>query len=301
MKFANLFNQRGFPKTSKELSNFADRLRDGKIPCEKNKIVDAIYSVVTVLEYEFVNSQFIGRTFRKKCYQEMIFTVYKALKNMGVIDFIRVSKEPFQYFSKRVAEVLRNIRPFHDYQEEFVQEIMNKSGFVTKNNISIAEETSGTIEKTVLLFHFKAYLYLLFIEGVFDDITRLWYFHKYLSINPNYTPISRDLKRLNVDGILHTLRRNSYPIPIFLENWKEKKFWRNAIAHCTVNFDPKKKIIHFVVYDRLNPEITVYDEFVILHDFQTVCLELEDTLNAFDLGLKVLQMSAELGKNLQTM
>jgi len=88
----------------------------------KKELLNVLYSAASALKNEFVNSQFAGRYYRKKCCDERISRVFDAGKNRGVVDFVEVYKEPSQYFSNRIRDVVYNIQPFQAYQEKFVQD-----------------------------------------------------------------------------------------------------------------------------------------------------------------------------------
>jgi hypothetical protein len=246
---------------------------------------------------EFVNSKFPGKEYRRKCYEEMISTIFDAMKNRMTSGAIMASNEPLRYFSKRVFEAQRNVEPFISYQERFARELVKRGSLTPNTLIPIIEEKNVVAEDKAVLFHFKAYLFLLRVEGIFDDIARLWYFFKKLSVDPSYEPKIQDLKSLDVNGVIRLLRAYHYPIPVFLENWEEKNSWRNAIAHCTASFDPTMNTIDFVDYTPYTDHVA-YEEVVTLYDFQTRCLEIEGTIGSFELAIRIMQLVSDVARNL---
>jgi|GEM_PF-2771268 hypothetical protein len=294
LKWVNIFKNQGLPETSTELSAISNRLRKGSIPFQQKTILNLLYSVASAMKREFIGSQLLGVSYREECFEEMIST-FDVIRNMGVVDFVKASEESFRYFSNRITNVIRNIRPFQEFHINFMQDLQKETASLTYGKNFVVCEDKGFGEKKALMFHFKAYLYLLMVEGVFDDLARIWYFLKSLAIDPKSAPKVEDLKRLTVDMILTKLDSRKRSVPVFLRNWEERKHWRNSIAHCMTDFDLRLNTLHFVDFNCYSGKIT-YDEFVTWFDFQTVCLELEDTLRAFDLAVKVISISAELGK-----
>lgn len=64
-------------------------------------------------------------------------------------------------------------------------------------------------------------------------------------------------------------------VPVFLENWEEKRHIRNAIAHATTYYDPVKDEVRFV------DAPAHYDETKKFYAFLLIVLEFDDLTESF--------------------
>ena len=83
-KIADLFNEKGYQRTSKEILDFAEILREKQIPLDFLKRLDSLFNL---FQNEFAESLSIGQDYRKRCFGEIKETVLKAIRRMGVVTY----------------------------------------------------------------------------------------------------------------------------------------------------------------------------------------------------------------------
>ena len=110
----------------------------------------------------------------------------------------------------------------------------------------------------------------------FDEIARALYF--FSKVTKSNIPKASKLAKKQVGDILNEFST----VPVFLENWEEKKHIRNAIAHATTYYDPVKDDVRFV------DAPSHYDKTKSLKDFMLIALEFDDVVASFSYVISLL-------------
>ena len=248
-KLVELFKIKGHPKTAKEALSFADMLRESSFPLN---LTSKFNGILKIFEEEFTNSLTEGKAYRAK--------VFNEVKEIVIGAFNRTHPEFFIKYSE-ILPILNNIKNAKDVCGD------------------IADETDSTKKSySKVDFYLTCYSYMILVEGIFDEICRALYFFSKLS--KTNAPKASTVFEKQVRKII----KEFDPVPVFLENWEEKRHIRNAIAHATTYYDPVKDEVRFV--DTLSP--SHYDKTMKFRDFLLIDLELEDLAESFLLILCLL-------------
>jgi len=238
-KLSGLFQTKGYPKTAQAIHSFTAILKGDKIPGDFLKRLDSVFNL---FHKEFEKRIPVGQQYRKDVFEEIANTTLKAITRMGA-DY---------------PTALLSILPLF--------QSINRGTKIT-SQIGVFLSSNKCTDKNVE-FHLYCYIYLVFVEGIFDELARILYFLTVAS--PGNIPSLTDLERMSV----YRIRRSLGSPFVFLKQWDDKKHIRNAIGHATATFDPTKDEVRFK--DRN------WDSGIIpLKDFYRMALELEDAVWAF--------------------
>jgi len=146
-RIAELFEHRIYPETAREVRAFIEILKGDKIPTDFLKKLDSLFELH---QKEFEAEVPVGQTYRKRCFEEIKEIVFKAIGRLG-------SDYP---------KVILTIHP--------LLQGLNSANKITS---SIADElASKKIADKTVVFHLVCYAYLIFVEGIFDELARVLYF-----------------------------------------------------------------------------------------------------------------------------
>ncbi len=245
VKQADLFKQKGYLKTAKEVYAFKKILKGNKIPDDFLKKLELVFDV---FHSEFEKKEPVGQNHRKDVFQEIADTTLKAIGRMGT-----------------------------DYPQDLMKifPLFQRLGRGQRITGEIAEEIDrkGIIDKNVI-FHLHCYAYLIIVEGIYDELARILYFLTVAS--PSCVPSLKDLEMMTVK----TINKKIGTTPVFLKKWDDKNHIRNAIGHARVNYDSTKDEVQFI--DINMKDETIWDSGIIpLKDFYEMASELEDSIQAF--------------------
>jgi len=236
---AELFKSKGYHATAKEILTFVEILKGDAVPADFLKKLDALFDLH---QKEFEAELPVGQDFRKRCFEEIKEIVFKAISRLNG-DY---------------AKTIITIHP-----------LLVRLNISNKVTGSIADELANNkITDQNVVFHLRCYAYLVFMEGVFDELARVLYFMAVA--DRNNVPKLADLERMTVWEILGNLKNTH----VFLERWEEKKHIRNAIGHARASYDISKNIVRFVDQNWDSGNISI-------DQFAQMALELEDSLTAF--------------------
>lgn len=127
------------------------------------------------------------------------------------------------------------------------------------------------------------YAYLIIVEGLFDELTRILFF--FTNLEKGVALSTGDLSKVTVRDTLREIQ----PTPIFLKDWDEKNHIRNAIGHARAYYREEQGEIHFV--DIKPKEGTIsYDKTIQMRRFMEMAMELEETVEAFYLIMILLRL-----------
>ncbi len=254
-KLSSLFKSKGYATTAKEIESFIELL---KHPFELSDFLKKLEALLNMFETEFVSGFPIGQQFRKDNYEQTKKLIFEAINRLGVD------------FSKSQSSILPLI--------ERVGKAKMTYGFIAD------ELHKQTIKNENVIFHLYCYSYLIFVEGIFDELSRILYFFD--KVSPTNKPTTEDLERLSVQHIAEHCRMKM----IVFQNWADKKHIRNSIGHALAQFDSSKKMVRFIDRDPQTGKIT-YDSGVIpFQKFMEMALELEDSLSSFTYILVLLKI-----------
>ena len=242
---AELFQDKGYLRTSKEILTFAEILKAKEVPSDFLKKLNLLFDL---LQGEFTKIIPIGQNYRFRCFKEIKGIIFGAVA------------KTYPNFSQLMVALLPFIRRLNDGRK-----ILGE----------IAEwMTPQKIPSKELRVHLACYAYLIIVEGLFDELGRILYF--FIKVSKSITPSVQDLGKITVWNVLDEVK----PTPVFLQNWEEKKHIRNAIGHARVYYDPAQAQIRFVDMMEKSGKIT-YDKTIPMARFFEMALELEDSVAAF--------------------
>lgn len=245
----NVFKARGYVATAKEAENLVNILRESILPSD---LASKFNTIINVFAKEFKNSLEEGKTYRSQVFEEIEEII------IGAAD--RIFPQFFSAYSE-IEPTFTNILNGRTVIGDIADEITT----IAKSNRKI-------------MFFLCCYAYLIMIEGVFDEICRVLYF--FSKLTKTHTPKSSEILQKSVKQIM-----SDFTIaPLFLENWKEKKSIRNAIAHATTYFDAEKDEVRFI------DKPAGYGKTKSLNDFLLIVLEFDDIAESFSILLCLLEM-----------
>lgn len=246
-KMAELFKDRGYPKTSQEILGYAKILKGDK-PSTRKEFFKKWFPLFDVFEDEFIGMIGFGQEYRKRCFRNVKDIV------------LRVISKNYSIFSQMLWEIFGLIKRLKRGKE------------ITGN---IAEWTiPKRIPDRKLRVTLFCHAYLIIVEGLFDELARILYF--FIKANQGIRLTHIDLMKVTVWRILREIQ----PRPAFLERYSAKRSIRNAIAHARSFYNPSTNEIRFV---DISPRTgkTKYDKTMPVKDFAEILMELEVTVDAF--------------------
>jgi len=240
---ANLIFKEQYPQTSNEILGFTEILKREEIPSD---FLQKWRSLFVILQEEFAKNSLHLKDYRRRCLKEISETVVNALERVpqGSQAFL-----PILPFGKRLHNA------------------MEVDGEITR---ALVHER---IKDKKLVFHLFCYLYLIIMEGIVDELGRLFYF--FATVPNDRIRNYGDLEKISIWKI----REQLDPKPVFLRKLKEKKHIRNAIGHARAYYDDMEDKIQFIDVDK-NNEVT-YDKTLNSAVFTHLTLGLGDVLIAF--------------------
>jgi len=245
VKQANLFQQKGYLKTAKEISTFTNILKGDKIPDDFLKKLELVFNV---FHSEFEKKIAIGQDYRKDVFQEIADITLKAIGRMGT---------DYPQALIKILPLFQRLTKGQKITGEIAEEL-DREGIRDKN----------------VIFHLYCYTYLIIVEGIYDELARILYFLTVVS--PSCVPSLNDLEMMTVKTIKETLGTT----PVFLKKWDDKNHIRNAIGHARADYDSTKDEVRFI--DINMRDRTKWDSGIIpLKEFLKMALELEDSIQAF--------------------
>jgi hypothetical protein len=244
-----IFKSRGYIATAKEGEIIVTILRESVLPPDLASIFNTI---INVFAEEFKNSLEEGKNYRSQVFDE----IEKIIN--GAVD--RTFPQIFGAYSE-IDPIFTNILNGRNTIGDIADEITT----FAKSNRKI-------------MFLLCCYSYLIMVEGVFDEICRALYF--FSKLTKTHTPKGSEILQKSVKQIM----KDFTVVPLFLQNWEEKKNIRNAIAHATTYFDAEKDEVRFI------DKQAGYDKTKSLNDFLLIVLEFDDIAESFSILLCLLEM-----------
>jgi len=261
---AEALKTKGFPKAAVALLKIVDELKKSTKPPDTQWRTDSMLSFAFAFSEDFGDKSEATRDFRRDCMQDVTacFLSSVAVQSSSFTDEnIKQIEAVTEYFSKQIGKVARSLDPVVDLINEMLVKGIRSSKLTEKDR--------------TILFHLVAYVFLVLIEGVLDDLARLFYFHKTIAEKREILNVQQ-LKEKTIRIITAKLAT----LPIFLHNWDARVYMRNAIGHATAYYDAEKDSINFVSWNQLTQRED-FNEVVPLSDFLIGFLETWDALEAF--------------------
>jgi len=248
----HIFKEMEYPQTANGILDFLEILKHEEIPSD---FLQKWRSLLAILQDEFTKESLYLQDYRRKYFKEISETTVNALD--------RVFQD---------NEVFLPVLP----AEKRLHNAMKVLGEISEGILH--EE----IKDKILVFHLFCYRYLIFVEGILDELARIFYL---LATVPNSRIRNYgDLEKISIWKI----RKQLDPTPVFLRKFVEMKHIRNAIGHARVYYDVVKDKIQFVDVDKKNK--VTYDKILDLAIFIEIEIELEGVLTAFYLILSLLNI-----------
>ena len=254
----------GFPKATAVLLKIVDELKKSPYPPNAQWRFDSMESFTDAFSEDFCDHSELTRDFREDCLLELFACFYRsAVVASSLTDDDRKKIQAvIDYFWTRIVEVKKSLDP--------VVVLFNKMLDETYESSKPIEDVDAAV-----VFHLNAYIYLVLVEGVLDDLARWFYFHKTIEEKREILSISQ-LKEKTIGIITAELTT----LPVFLHNWDVRVNISNAIRHANATYDAEKDSVHFISWNQLTQRED-YDETITLYDFFIATLKLMDTLYAF--------------------
>lgn len=254
LEASKLFKEKGYVKTATRIHSYIEILRGTETP---ENFLKELESLFAIFHREFERKLTVGQHYRKRIFQEVVRIVMQAVKRMG------------SAFPQALLEVY-----------PIFQRLSIGRGIVG----AIAEEIMcGGISDKNVIFHLRCYTYLIIVEGIYDELSRLLHFLTVIS--PTNVLALKDLENLTVWEIMRQFGTR----PVFLEDWEDKNHVRNAIGHARADYDPAKDTVQFT--DINMRDGTKWNSGVIpATKFYEKALELEDSIAAFYYTFMLLRM-----------
>lgn len=251
-----------YPKTVWELRSIAKDLEAGK----KSNFDRRIALLYNILEGEFINSLPTGQRYRRECFNEMKITILRAVERLEYK--FQDSTSLLFPIIKRMEEVDHNLIPVSMFCNSMVNQLTDPDKYDVIKPI---------------LFHMSAYMYLVDVEGIFDELARIFYF--LTKASKHFTPSKNGLDNLTAKQIAYEL----HPVPIFLRDLEIKLHLRNAIGHARATYNAERDEVHFTDVDVYNGRIS-FEETYSMTQFQEFWMELIDASAAFRFSVELLKL-----------
>lgn len=270
LQIAKFLDEQHYPKTSTTIISLVEMLARKKKIVGFENFAKRVASIVGIFRDEWVNILPFGQDYRGACFDEALMTLLQALNNLG-----EKSKEistEFMQFMSRIDEIDESIKPM---SELFA-------------NLLVKRDRS--MQDSLVMFHSACYIYLIGVEGIFDDLVKMLYILAEASKGN-----IRRFEEVEVDNIwnIRSAYKQLFGIsPVFLERWQEKGDIRNAIAHAQARYYPKTNRVHFRSVNIKDGRI--FDKTMDFDEFQALHMEIIDAIDSFKYSLRIIRVSALL-------
>lgn len=250
LNISNVFRAKGYVKTAEWIGGLSNCLAKDKFPADK--LFEEYFDTFAVFTREFRDKFTTGQVFRVNSCNEINALIADVIKRVGFVNF----NQTIGAIDSILGDLIAGKKKISE-----IAEILEKQ----------------KDKKSKLSFHLLCYAYLIMVEGIFDELTRILFFLKESSSGDPAT-----MKKLEIAEIYRKMNQK----PVFLNNWTEKKHIRNAIAHAKAFYEVGERV-RFI--DDKNPN-DPYDSTMPWQRFIEIYSELEDSVNAFILNLFLLRL-----------
>ncbi len=258
-----------YPRTVCELRNISKDLEKGNRQPNFERRIGLLYDI---LEDEFVNTLPSDQNYRRECFKEMKITILCAVEKLGYK--FQDSTRALVPILSRMIEVDQSLKPVADFYKALVNQCENDN-----NKYEYFKP---------IMFHMAAYMYMVDIEGIFDELYQIFYY--LTKVSKHLAPTQAKLDSLSclswkkkVDALYNEL----HYIPVFFQDCEDKAHLRNAIAHARAHYNVSKDDVQFV--DFLNGKPTFCRTYT-MDQFFDIWMELIDTYAAFRFSFELLPL-----------
>jgi hypothetical protein len=263
---ANTFESREcYPRTVCELRNISKDLEKNIRQPNFKRRIGLLYDL---LEDEFVNTLPSGQDYRKECFKEMKITILRAVERLGYK--FQDSTRVLVPILRRMIEVDRSLMPIADFYDALEDQCINDS-----NKCEYLKP---------IMFHITAYMYMVDVEGIFDELSRIFYY--LTKVSKSFAPTQAKLESLTTKRVADELKPYE---PVFLREREIKTHLRNAIGHARAHYNSDKDEVHFVDVDIRNGKDS-FNETYPMSKFNDTWMELIDASAAFRFSLELLPL-----------
>ena len=255
------FEQQGYCKTASQIIKLVGQVEQKEVSSIGNIMVEVI-KIGETFSFEFENTYPIGNEYRKKCFTQTQLIVFR-----GLIEIDKTQKPPPDYLIKLLNKM--------NARDEYVNSLCKSlSLLLLKEN--------RTFEENKEMFRDACTIYEQSIEGIFSSAVKILYF---LMEKMNF-PIPESNEKQTIWDIWNNLEKAHVEMPLFLENWPEKKSIRNAIAHSQNQYDPAMDKIKFINYDKQGKVLYSRNDMS-FSDFFKIWMQVADAIDSLRYSMRL--------------
>lgn len=266
LQIAKFFGEQHYPKTSMTIVSLVEMLTKKKKIVGFENFAERVASVFGIFRDEWVNILAFGRDYRGKCLDEVVIILLQAIDNLE--ERSEELSTEFLSFMSRINEIDENIKPI--------------SGLFA----SLRVKPDRSSEDNLVMFHSFCYLYLIGIEGIFDELVKMLYI--FAEAAKGNIVKFEELETANIWDVRRAYKQLFSLSPVFLEKLQEKKDIRNAIAHAQAKYYPEINQIHFRSVNITDHR--VFDRAVSFDEFQALHFEIMDAIDSFRYALRIINV-----------
>jgi hypothetical protein len=223
------------------------------------EISEGLIEVFSTFRAEFRDIIPFGRTYRKKCFNEISIIILKSLTNLQ---------------GKKVGlGLLDDYLPFVERMNKQDAVINSSSGFFGR----LYAKGNRTREESEIMFNTACITYQVVLEGIFSELIRILY-AKMKVASDKKVPSSEVLSSSNIWKIYRKCEEEFAIKPIFLENLPKKINIRNAIAHAQTNYNSSIDQAHFISKEN---GIIIYDKLMTFSEFYEIWMQIADAIDSY--------------------
>jgi len=254
IRWAKSLDEKGYSKTAAEITSLVESLKAKE---NTSDFKERTLQLFDIFKEEFVETLPTGQDYRRRCFDEILAIVLEAFVRLD--DKFRKSAQDLNRFLVRMREMDESIMP----TSELFASMASKRNRSPKDNMA--------------MFHAASYIYLIGVEGIFDELAKILYY--FMIASKDHVPKHQDLEEMDVWSILKACKQIYGMTPVFLENWEEKRHIRNAIGHARARYFPTRNEVHFEDVDTRTKQ--VYHKTMSVSKFLDINMEIIDTIDSF--------------------
>jgi hypothetical protein len=267
IRIAEFLDEQHYSKTSMTIVSLTEMLRKKRKTLGSEDFARRVASIPSIFRDEFAEFCDIGQDYRRRCFDEVLKILLESVNRLG--ERSALSGELSQFIS-RMEEIDKNITPMA----------------ILFANLLVKKDRSS--QESLVMFHSACYIYLIGVEGIFEDLTRM--LCALVETSKGYECRLEKLKRAHVWDIRRVFKQLFGFCPVFLEKWQDKKAIRNAIAHAQAEYSP---VINLVRFRSIN-EGGIFDKTMTFEEFQALHMETIDAIDSFKYSLRIMKAQALL-------
>jgi hypothetical protein len=271
LEIAKFFQKQGYLKTASEITLLVKILTRRKQVPRFEEFAEKAASITSIFQSEFAGTLQFGQDYREKCFEQVSVILYQSIKGLGEDSEALLTQ--FRYFMNRKNEIDKNLMP--------MSELFS----------SLWKKPNRSAEESLVMFHIACYIYLVGMEGIFDELVKLLYILAQAA-KGNIIPF----EEVKVEKLwdIRTAYKQLFGIsPVFLERLDYKTNIRNAIAHAQAQYNIETNRIRFRSIDTKNRR-EVFNKVISFDEFQALHMEILDAIDSFRYSLLLMRVQESL-------